>query len=500
MRTSVSPITAAGPMLKTVMRGHPAGLSTLFFVELWERFSYYGMRALLTLFMVTPIATGGLGFTTTEAALLYGNYTMAVYLLAIPGGFIADRFIGTRRAILAGGIVIAAGHFALAVPTLTGFYSGLILIALGTGLFKPNISAMVGKLYAAKDPRREAGFSIFYMGINIGGFIAPLVTGFLAQSAAFKGALLANGFNPDQSWHWGFGAAGVGMTIAIVLFAARRPRFAKIGSPPEKLNPQWGATTAMLASTGGLLAALVLSDRPGFEWLRYILIALPLIVIAVLARREDLEARRIAAVFVFFVAAMLFWSAFEQAGLSIALFADRLTDNDIAGWQIPSAWYQSLNPLFVILLAPVFAVAWTRLGDRQPSTPLKFALGLALLSASFVLMVPAAYLTATGKVSPLWIVGLFLLQTLGELCLSPVGLSAMTRLAPPRLVGLMLGVWFLAAAFGNKLAGILGTGFTSDDPAQLAGFFSSLAMMIAAAALAMLILAPWIKRLMGGVK
>lgn len=486
-------------MPRSPFAAQPQGLATLFYVEMWERFSYYGMRALLTVFMTAPAIGGGLGFSTPQAAVVYGNYTMAVYMLAILGGHIADRYVGARRAVMAGGSIIALGHFSLAVPHIAGFYAGLILVALGTGLFKPNISAMVGDLYATGDPRRDAGFSIFYMGINIGGLIAPIVTGFLAQTDAFKSWLSAAGFDPALSWHWGFGAAGVGMTVALALFALRYDVPAGIGQRPDGSRVQWGTTLTLLGCTALLMAALLLSDREGLTWLRYVLIALPVAAIALLVRREDVSARRVGAIFVFFVAAMIFWSAFEQAGLTIALFAERLTDNETRFFNIPSAWFQSLNPLFVILLAPLFAALWMRLGERQPSTPAKFAAGLTLLALSFLLMVPAAHLTASGRVSPLWLVGLFLLQTMGELCVSPVGLSAMTKLAPARMVGLMLGVWFLAAAFGNKLAGIIGTSFKSDDPQLLASFFLSVAGMVAAAALALAILSPWVRRLMGGV-
>lgn len=480
--------------------GQPTGLTTLFFVELWERFSYYGMRAILVFFMVAPVAEGGLGFTTVEAALFYGNYTMAVYLLALPGGFIADRLTGPRRAVLLGGIVIAFGHFALAWGGLPAFYLGVIAIALGTGLFKPSISAMVGGLYDEGDPRRDAGFTIFYMGVNVGGFLAPVVTGFLAQSAIFKERLSSAGLDPATSWHWGFASAGVGMVIALLLFALRANRtFASIGGPPQRATADWRQVSALLAASGALLLVLLASDQPGWEWLRYSLVAVPLAAIAVCIRRDDLEARRIAAIFVFFLAAMVFWAAFEQAGLSIALFADRLTDNSALGWTIPSAWYQSLNPLFVILFAPLLVLLWTRLGARQPSTPAKFVAALALLSLAFLVMVPAAAATPEAPASPMWLVVYFTLITLGELCLSPVGLSAMTKLAPARLVALMLGVWFLAAAFGNKLAGILGSGFTSDDPAALAGFFAWFALIGAVAAGSLLVLTPWLRRQMPGV-
>jgi POT family proton-dependent oligopeptide transporter len=480
--------------------GQPPGLGTLFLTELWERFSYYGMRALLTLFVVAPAATGGLGLSTVEAARIYGNYTMAVYMLSIPGGFIADRYLGAHRAVLIGGIIIACGHFTLAVHSLTAFYLGLTLIAIGTGLFKPNISAMVGALYGPGDERRDAGFCIFYMGINIGGLVAPLVTGFLAQSALFKGWLVAWGFDPALSWHWGFGAAGVGMTLGLIAYLLHSGRMARVGCAPERPLVSWKAVLLVIAGTLAVMALTMLSDTAGFEWLRAMFLAVPLAAIAWLATRGDLDATRIAAVFVFFIAAMIFWAIFEQAGLTIALFADRLTANELAGLTIPSAWFQSLNPLFVILLAPLFAWVWVRLGPAQPSSPMKFVLGLAFLGLSFLLMVPAAMLTAEGRVSPLWLVGLFLLQTVGELFLSPVGLSTMTKLAPARLVGLMLGVWFLGAAWGNKLAGVLGEGFTSTDATGLAWFFAQQAALVGIATLALLALVPWVKRLMGGVR
>ena len=480
--------------------GHPQGLGTLFFTELWERFSYYGMRALLALFVVTPAAAGGMGLSTAEAAVIYGNYTMAVYMLSIPGGFVADRYLGAHRSVLIGGSIIACGHYTLAVDSVTAFYAGLTLIAIGTGLFKPNISAMVGGLYREGDERRDAGFSIFYMGINIGGLIAPLITGFLAQSATFKGWLSAWGFDPDASWHWGFGAAGVGMTLGLIVYVLQRRRLAGVGRPPAVAATSIGAVALVILGTLAVMGLTMLSDEPGFEWLRSLFLLVPIGAIIWFAVQPGLEAKRIAAVFVFFIAAMLFWAIFEQAGITIVLFADKLTRAEFLGYAFPSAWLLSFNALFVILLAPVFAWAWIRLGARQPSSPVKFVLGLVFLGLSFLLMVPAAMLTAEGRVSPLWIVGLFFLQTMGELFLSPVGLSTMTKLAPARLVGLMLGVWFLGAAWGNKLAGVFGSGFTATDPSALAYFFLQQAALVGVAALLLLALVPWIKRLMSGVR
>lgn len=493
-------MTASGVTSQETATGHPAGLGPLFFTEMWERFSYYGMRALLTLFMVAPLADGGLGFATADAARLYGNYTMAVYMLSIPGGYIADHWLGARRAVLIGGIVIACGHFALAVPRYASFVAGLILIALGTGLLKPNISAMVGGLYGRYDIRRDAGFSIFYLGVNLGAFIAPLITGYLAQSASFKGFLAARGLDPALSWHWGFGAAGVGMTLGLLVFVLRAESLAGVGGPPDDARLPVAKTAAVLIGTAVLMGLVALSDRKGFEGLAALFVVLPLGAVVYFARGVDLDRQRLAAVFVFFLAAMIFWALFEQAGFALALFADQATSSTLFGVAFPSAWYQALNPLFVIALAPVFAAVWVRMGVWQPSSPVKFALGLAFLTASYVLMVPAAALTATGRVSPLWLVGLFLLQTIGELCLSPVGLSTMTRLAPPKFVGLILGLWFLAASFGNKIAALLGGEFSTADPGKLGVFFTTLAVLAGVATVGMVVATPWLRRLMGGVR
>lgn len=489
------------PKARRFLAAHPRGLSNLFFVELWERFSYYGMRALLTLFMVAPIAEGGLQLSTEHAGRIYGNYTMAVYMLSIPGGFIADRILGARRSVLIGGWIIALGHYCLAVPALPAFYLGLVLVAVGTGLFKPNMTGLVGALYAKGDQRRDAGFSIFYMGINIGAFIAPLITGFLAQSATFKGWLAASGFDPAASWHWGFGAAGVGMTIAMLVF---RGRSKSIEDPVTASERQDGRASlnrhglAVFALTLALLLLALISDMEGYERLRWLFLALPVTGIGYCLMKGGEDNERLAAIGILFIASMIFFAIFEQMGSSMALFADRLTDNTVFGISYPSAWYQSVNPIFVILLAPVFAAIWFRLGARQPSAPVKFAIGLVFVALSFAWMIPAAKLAAEGKVSPVWLAGLFLMQTIGELCLSPVGLSAMTKLAPQRMSGLVLGLWFLAAAFGNKLAGVLGGSFDSEDPGALVSFFSTQALWVALAALTLFGLAPWVRKLSGG--
>lgn len=481
--------------------GHPRGLTTLFLTEMWERFSYYGMRALLMLFMVKTAAEGGLGFDTKRAATIYGTYTMSVYLLSILGGFIADNFIGARRAVLWGGAIIACGHFSMACSSSATFFAGLVLIAIGTGLLKPNISTMVGSLYSPTDMRRDAGFSLFYMGINLGAFLSPLVTGYLAQSASWKMQLSDWGLDPTHSWHWGFAAAGVGMSIGLVVYLGQRDRLAHVGNAPAPEpdgSRPWGKLGVVALGSLALIAAMRASDeRPAIV---YVIFALQIAAVLFFAFRPDRDSKRIAAILVFFIAAEIFWAIFEQMGSTVSLFADRLTRNEVFGWEFPSSWWQSANPIWVILLAPIFAWLWIRLGERQPSSPMKFALGLFFVALSFVLMIPAAKLTAEGKVGPLWLVGLFFLQTVGEMLLSPVGLSTMTKLAPQRLVGLVMGIWFLAAALGNKLAGVLAGEFKSDNSAELATFFWHQALWVGAATLALLALVPWVKKLMGGVR
>ena len=336
------------------------------------------------------------------------------------------------------------------------------------------------------------------MGINIGAFVSPLVTGYLAQSASFKSWLASAGFDPAKSWHWGFAAAGIGMTVAMILFqraqTSLRDPSERDGSGDDLI---WRHAGLVVAGTVALFALALASDWPGCEWLRWSFIVLPLAAVAYCVMKGGDDNNRIAAIGVLFIAAMIFFAIFEQMGTSMSLFADQLSDNRVLGSEFPSSWYQAVNPIFVILLAPFFALLWLRLGKRQPSAAIKFALALALVAASLALMVPAAKLAAAGKVSPLWLTGLFFLQTCGELCLSPVGLSTMTKLAPARLTGVVLGLWFLAAAFGNKLAGVLGGTFDAGNTASLASFLMSQALWVALAAALLLALSPWVKKLSG---
>jgi proton-dependent oligopeptide transporter, POT family len=427
--------------------GHPRGLATLFFTEMWERFSYYGMRALLILYMVGSVQQSGLGFETGKAAHIYGLYTFLVYLMGIPGGYLADRFLGHYRAVLLGGIIIACGHFSMAVPSVPMFFFGLGLIVLGTGLLKPNVSTMVGTLYTRDDPRRDAGFSMFYMGINLGAFIAPLICGWLGQKV---------------NWHFGFAAAGVGMVLGLIQYVAGRKYLTPVSEVEAKPS---------------LVAAAPVATREPFsrqDWLR------------------------ISAAVILTLFAFMFWAGFEQAGSSLSLFADRATRLNIGSFTFPSSWFQSVEPMFVIMFSPIFAWIWLSLGRREPSSPAKFTLGLMFLAFSFLLLVPAAraFDASGAKVSPMWLVGLYFLQMLGELCLSPVGLSMVTKLSPPRIVGLMMGVWFLATALGNYAAGWL-AGLLADRTYSQVFFFAFSSVAVATVVLALLIKP--IKKMMGGV-
>jgi POT family proton-dependent oligopeptide transporter len=453
--------------------GHPRGLSTLFFTEMWERFSYYGMRALLILFMTAPVAAGGLGFDTATAGPIYALYVSSVYLLSVPGGWVADRVLGLRRAVFVGGVIIMMGHICLAIPSITTFYLGLTLIAVGTGLLKSNVSVLVGKLYSADDVRRDGGYSIYYMGINTGAFIAPLVTGWLAQSDGFKRILVSAGMDPENSWHWGFGAAAVGMFLGLVQYVRGGKNLSPDGlRPVRSSDPAIAARADRQVRLVGLVtlalvlvvAVLVLIGAVDFNPeaisrnFKWVLIGVTVaffgwVFLSSEWTRE--ERKSLVVIALLFAAATVFWMAYEQAGSTLNLFADRNTDNSVLGRSFPPSWYQSLPPLFIIMFAPVFALIWTRLGTRNPSSTAKFALALFLLGLGFAVMIGAASAAASGvRVSPMWLVLSYFLQTMGELCLSPVGLSAMSVLAPTRIAGLVMGVWFLALSVGNYLAGM----------------------------------------------
>ncbi len=472
--------------------GHPRGLSTLFFTEMWERFSYYGMRALLILFMTAPVTAGGLGFDTAVAGAIYGLYTSSVYMACLPGGWIADRWLGARRAVLYGGILIAAGHFSMAIPALATFYLGLTLIVLGTGLLKGNVAVIVGQLYTRDDRRRDAGFSIFYMGINLGAFIAPLICGYLGQRV---------------SWHAGFGAAGVGMTLGLVQYVLGARTIGDAGIQPAQSldagSKRWASAVAivLLLLAGAIFAGLLpvtakqIADVAGIALIGGAVAFFAWLFLS--SGWTPVERRRLYAIAILFLSACLFWSQFEQAGSTLNLFGDRATRTEVFGWTFPSSYYQSLQPLFIITFAPVFAWLWIRLGSREPSSPTKFAVGLLCAGGGFALLVPAATLAANGdRVSPWWLVATYLLHTYGELSLSPVGMSAMTKLAPARIAGVIMGVWYLSISIGNFTGGRISSLYGSMPLQRLFGTVGAFGLV---AGVVMLFIAPKIKGLMGNV-
>jgi len=437
--------------------GQPRPLATLFLTEMWERFSYYGMRAILVLYLIAPpngdTPPGqGLGYSAAVAAAIYGSYTSLIYLLPIVGGWVADRLTGPRRAVLFGGIVIAIGHFVMAVPIEAMFWLGLVAVALGTGLLKPNISAIVGDLYGPHDTRRDAGFSLFYMGINLGALIAPLVVGFLAESV---------------SYHVAFAAAGVGMVIGLIQYVAGFKGMGEAGKAvPKPATPVEKRKAGRLLGivVVGVIAVLVIDVVVfGFS-VQMITIALTITIIVVaigyfvrLFRNPDLtsiDRERVRAFAYLFVAAAVFWAIYDQSGSTLTEFAQDFTDTTFGGWTMPVAWLQSINPIFIIIFAPIFAAIWTALGRRAPSTPAKFAMALFGVGISFLIMIPPAMAADSAQESAVWwLVGVYLVQTWSELLLSPNGLSATTKLAPAGLLSQMLALWFLAEAVGDSIGG-----------------------------------------------
>lgn len=476
--------------------GHPRGLSTLFFTEMWERFSYYGMRALLLLYMTAPVAAGGLGFDTAQGGAVYGLYTSMVYLATMPGGWIADRLIGPRRAVLYGGIFIAAGHFSMALALLPMFYLGLFLIVIGTGLLKGNVSVIVGKLYASGDNRRDAGFSIFYMGINLGAFIAPLICGYLGQEIA---------------WHYGFGAAGVGMVLGVVQYVLGGAALGDAGVEPASATPDararwrrqatlWGGlfvAMAAMVGIGGYTGAIPITATQVSDAAGVMLLAITFGFFGWLYMSGGFtpeERKRLYVIGVLFLAASIFWSLFEQAGSTLNLFARDRSDNAVFGAAFPSSWFQSMNSLFLIVFAPIMAWVWIRMSSAgtEPSTPMKFAWGLVFAGLGFaILVIPAS--NESQLASPLWLTTTYFLHTIGELVLSPVGLSAMTVLAPARIGGLMMGVWFLATSVGNFISGRV-TGFY--EAMALPSLFGTVATVGIVLGVILMLLTPAMRRLL----
>ena len=493
-----SAATSPPGKLRAAFASHPRGLVTLFFTEMWERFSYYGMRALLVLFMTAPLTgtNAGLGFEVGKSTAIYGLYTSMVYLLALPGGWVADKLWGQRKAVFVGGCIIACGHFSLAVPSLPTFYLGLILIVLGTGLLKPNVSTMVGDLYPEGGARRDAGFSIFYMGINMGAFLGTLLCGFLGE-----------GYN----FHWGFSLAGIGMVLGLIQYSLGGKHLHEAGrlktNEPaavvaRRARTFWSvaAAIAVAVTAFGFLAAagaIAVSIQGVAAWLGSGILVVSGLFFLYLFFAADLthvEKKRLGVIMWLYVLAAVFWSGFEQAGSSMNIFARDLTDRVVLGWEMPASWLQNVNPVLIVLFAPVFGWLWTWLASRKmnPSTPMKFALGLfGLAGGFFVLSWGAANADGGNRVSMSWLIVTFFFHTVGELCLSPVGLSSMTKLAPQGRVGQMMGVWFIAAALGNLLAGLVAGRIEDLAPSAL---FRSVALFVGTAGLIAVLVSPLVKR------
>jgi POT family proton-dependent oligopeptide transporter len=504
--------------------GHPKGLMTLFFTEMWERFSYYGMRALLILFMTTAVIDGGLGFDDKTSGAIYGLYTMGVYLLALPGGWLADRLFGLKKSVWYGGIIIALGHFTMALPGLinlfetaevekvalsafdtNSFFLGLVLIVFGTGLLKPNISSIVGQLYPAGSSKRDAGFSIFYMGINLGALIAPIVCSTLAT----------------YDWHLGFGVAGLGMVIGLIQYKLTSQALDGLGDEPvvetaeEKIsfNKLKKGTTYVIAALIAIIAVLFTGIIPidvsaiagasgtiiavvAFGYLGYVI---------AFGGLDKGDRNKVGVIAILFLFSAMFWSGFEQAGSTLNLFAERFTDRTVFGWEIPTGYFQSINSMFIIIFAPIFGAMWVWLGRRnmEPSSPLKFAFGLFALGMGFLVMYFAAKIAASGDLAaPTWLIMTYMLHTFGELSLSPVGLSLVTKLAPKSYGGQMMGIWFLSVALGNLIAGLIAgeaSGGSEEALAQMPDQYMLIVYTVLGSAALLFLLKPIIRKMMGEV-
>lgn len=488
--------------------GHPKPLRSLFFTELWERFSFYGIRPLLILYMAAALSEGGLAIDRTVASAIVGLFGGSLYLAALPGGWLADNWLGQKKAVWYGSILIAFGHLSIALSAVFGsilFFLGLVFIVLGSGLFKTCISVMVGTLYQEGDPRRDGGFTLFYMGINIGSLTAPLICGLLYT---------------QYGWHWGFGIGGIGMLIALLLFRfSTIPQLRKFDYA-KGLDTSWENPTSTKKNIGKWLSVIlvllalfialcatgtiVIDPVSLVTYMTYVISSCVILYFAYLFVFCDLnkeEKAKLVVCFILFAAAAFFWSAFEQKPTSFNLFAKDYTERTIANWEIPTTWFQSLNPLFIVTLAPLFSLLWIKLAKRkkEPSSLIKFAMGLVCAGLGFFLMVFAAKSVLSGQgapVSPLWLILSILLLTVGELCLSPVGLSTMTRFAPKVIRGQVMGLWFTASSLGNLVAGLIGGHVRADQLDSLPDLFTHCASVLFVGAVILILLNKPVKRLL----
>lgn len=495
-------------MSSQISQKHPKGLYVLFFAEMWERFSYYGMRAILLLFLLDNIK-GGMGMSAAEGTAIYGLYTASVYLLTLPGGWLADNILGQKKAIWYGGIVIMLGHIILAVPAGPAiFFLGLSTVAIGTGLLKPNISSIVGELYPEGGARRDAAFSIFYMGINLGSFLGIAIVGYLGEKV---------------NWHMGFGAAAIGMLLGLIVFRYGSATHLKgLGEEPsakeanEEVAPASNSNKMLgygliallvvflvvLQSTGTINMTTAQGLAQGAGIIIVSISAAYFLFILVAGGLTRVEKYRVGVLIILFLAIALFWAGYEQAGTSLQIFAERHTQRVIGGWEVPSSWFQNFQPTFVLIFAPVLASLWISLSsqNRNPSIPVKFAMGLILLGLSFFVMVAASNIAVKGELaSPFFLTFTYFLHTIGELCVSPVGLSSYTKLAPKRYVSQLMGIWFVGASLGNLIAGLFAGGFDESNILQMPALFNQVAIITTIFGLILLVFWKPIKGWMGGI-
>ncbi|HEY1772731.1 MAG TPA: peptide MFS transporter [Gammaproteobacteria bacterium] len=499
--------TTASTQNRTFL-GHPLGLMNLFFTEAFERFSYYGLRALLILYLLDAVTKGrgGLGLTDHDAAGIYALYVGFVYLLSLPGGWIADRLLGQQQAVFYGAIIIAFGQFALAAGGLSCAVLGLVLIVLGTGLLKPNVSVIVGQLYPEGGARRDAGFSIFYSGINLGAFVAPLPVSYVAER-----------FN----WHWGYLVCGIVMLGGAFWFRSTKHWLAGAGAAPSysgdakrdaaiKKRGWIAVVVAMVALAFGGLALFLrwFSFDPntvaGYTGFGILAAAIAFFAyILVFGGLTSIEKKRVVVIFLLFAGAATFWTGFEQAGSSLNIFGERYTDRNVMGFVFPAGWFQSVQPFFIITLSPFLGYLWVKLAAKNlnPSTPMKFAFGLFLMAIGFWVMVGAAHVVAHGALAtPYWLIVTYFFHTVGELCLSPVGLSAVTKLAPPRYMSQMMGTFFMGLSLGNVFAGLMGGKLDPSQIGQMPQVFMQIVYLGAGAGLLFLVFSRPIRKLIGGVE
>ena len=490
--------------------GHPRGLATLFFTEMWERFSFYGMRALLLLFMVAAVEEGGMGLDEKTGGAVYGLYTMFVYLMALPGGWLADKFFGLRKSVFYGGCLITIGHFCLAFPFTETFFIGLLFIVMGTGMLKPNISSLVGELYAPSDQaKRDSGFSIFYMGINIGATIAPIITSYLGENI---------------NWHYGFAAAGIGMLFGVIQFKLTEKNLGTAGLEPVKLSdPILQKKKERNFKVGLMIFGVLLILFIALLSMRIITVNPVMIAkaslyaiggsvilyfgyILVFEKLDKEEKNKIKVIAIFFLASAMFYFGYEQQGSSLTLFANRYTDRFIAGFEFPSGWFQIVPAGAVILFVPLFAWLWVWLAKRNlnPSTPVKLSMGLLFMGLGYAVMMGGSMIIVAGsKALPTWLIFTYIFHTFGEICLYPIGLSAVSKLSPKRLVGQMMGIWFMSLALGNLVAGLFSGEFDdasiTANPHLLVELFQGVVIVMFVSGVIVLLFSKPLKKRMGNI-